>query len=598
MRVTFLLILYSISFYAQKDTIQLKEVLVLGTFSKKNHCGYNMTVIKDSILHSYQSLKEVLQQEVNVYFKEYGNGMVSSISMRGSGASHTAVYFNGIAINSVLNGQTDFNTVNVTDFNSIVIKRGAGSTSLGSGAIGGAINLQDKIQYKTAEKINIFGGFGSFSTFLGNAQFHKSNAAFYQKHSVSYEQSDNDYLYLKTNQVNKNGAYSKFFEKSVLGYKFKENKELNLFTTFSNNNRNLSGSLTAPNFSKLIDKNIRVLMRYKVANTILNQTFDLAYLSEKYQFYLFKDTDDFSFGKANSVIAKYHFNYFVNNKVQFFGGLDGKFITAKGSNIEKQQNQQAEAFFVSHLTPNKKLQCNISLRKGVASNFNIPFIYSVDASYTLPDNFLVKANYSTNYRLPTINDLYWNPGGNPNLKPENNTSYETSLNYAKNSVSASISLYYTKSKNLIQWQPVTTEFWQPFNVQNVVSNGLETTFSYQFNKWNFTTMYSYAKSEDTNLHQQLIYVPMHQAMANISYKLQKWQFFLTQQYVGKVFTTSSNSQVVPAYYLANFRLNRSIPKLNTIFGLNVNNILNSYYEVIAYRPMPNRNFQITINVQF
>ena len=200
--------------------------------------------------------------------------------------------------------------------------------------------------------------------------------------------------------------------------------------------------------------------------------------------------------------------------------------------------------------------------------------------------------------MPTINDLYWNPGGNPNLKPENNTSYETSLNYAKNTISASISLFYTTSKNLIQWQPVTTEFWQPFNIQNATSSGLETTFSYHFKKWNFTTMYSYTKSEDTNLHKQLIYVPFHQAMANISYQLKKWQFSLMQQYVGKVFTTSSNSQVVPAYYVANFRLNRNIPKLNTTFGLKINNILNSYYEVIAYRPMPNRNFQITINIQF
>ena len=267
MRTILLFLLYSISFYAQKDTIQLKEVLVHGSFSKEIHCGYNMTVIKDSVLHSYQSLKEVLQQEANVYFKEYGNGMVSSISLRGSGASHTAVYFNGIAINSVLNGQTDFNTIDVTDFNSVILKRGAGSTTLGSGAIGGVINLQDNLQYNTAEKITIFGGFGSFSTLLGNVNFVKSNTKFYQKYSVSYGQSENDYLYLKTNQRNKNGAYNKFFAKSVLGYKFKENKELNLFTTFSNNNRNLSGTLTAESFSKLIDENSRILMRYKVANT-------------------------------------------------------------------------------------------------------------------------------------------------------------------------------------------------------------------------------------------------------------------------------------------------------------------------------------------
>ena len=36
------------------------------------------------------------------------------------------------------------------------------------------------------------------------------------------------------------------------------------------------------------------------------------------------------------------------------------------------------------------------------------------------------------YRFPTINDLYWNPGGNRNLNPENGYSADFGLLWTKN----------------------------------------------------------------------------------------------------------------------------------------------------------------------
>ena len=39
----------------------------------------------------------------------------------------------------------------------------------------------------------------------------------------------------------------------------------------------------------------------------------------------------------------------------------------------------------------------------------------------------LKVNAAKVYRLPTLNDLYWSPGGNPNLKPEEGFTYEGSF---------------------------------------------------------------------------------------------------------------------------------------------------------------------------
>lgn len=598
MRFLLLALFFTATIFAQKDTIQLQEVTIYGSFSKKYNSGYHIKVLQDSVYATTSHLQDVLQQNANIYFKEYGNGMLSSISLRGSGASHTAVYFNGIAINSVLNGQTDFNTINVSDFNQIIIKKGAGSTTLGSGAIGGAINLVDKIEFKNNNSFNLFGGFGSYNTQFTNLQYKNISSKVFQKYAVNLEKSDNDYPYLGTNKHNKNGAYAKAYFKTILGYQINRSKQLDFYAMYSNNNRDLSGSLTAESYSKLNDKTLRLLLKYKYNKLNLKQQVDLAYLYEKYQFYLYKTDADFSFGNGKTLLSKYKIAYTLNNYIHFYSGFEAKMITTNGSNIDKQNYWLSEAFVLSHFKVKKNFQFNLGLRKGIASNFAIPLIYNLDFMYRINDKFIVKSNYSTNYRLPTSNDLYWNPGGNPNLKPENNQSLEFSAHYSLKPLDIDFTLFQTKSKDLIQWQPGLDGIWRPININAVVNKGVELETNYTIDKFGLALNYSFTKSEDENLKKQLVYVPLHQANLNLQYLLKKWQFYFYGQYVGKVYTTISNTQEIPAYSLFNFRLNRSIKKRHINLGIKLNNILNTYYEVIAYRPMPNRNYQFYFNIKF
>jgi iron complex outermembrane receptor protein len=598
MRIVFLFFVITLFGYAQKDTIQLKEIVIDGFFSKKYNSGFSVVKIKDSVFKTSNNLTEVLQEQSNVYFKEYGKGMLSSISLKGTGAAHTAVYFNGIAINSVLNGQTDFNTISVKGFDQIIIKEGGGSTILGSGAVGGAINLKDEIYFIKTLKTEISGGIGSYNSQFGSIQYNNSNTKFFQKYVLDFDKSDNNYAYLKTNKKNENGEYLNFYLKSVIGYQFNRSKQLHFFSTYSTADRNLSGTLTAASNSKLKDENLRLLLRYLTNNVVVKHKINLAYLGENYRFYLYKESPNYSHGKANSVILKYNLSYFLNNNIQFFTGLETKYITANGSDLDKHQNIQSEGFVLTHFKLNNKIQFNLSLRKGIASNFNIPFVYSVDAKYDVNNNLSLKANASTNYRLPTINDLYWNPGGNSDLKPENSNTYQTIVDYKKNAFSANVSFFMIDSKNLIQWQPVTNVFWQPINIQKVNSKGVSVRAEYNFKKIRFNFGYDYTDSKNKKLEKQLIYVPLHKVSFNTSYSLKNWSFFINNQYNGKVYTTTSNSEIVSDYFLTNFRLNKKISSLGVNIGLKAQNIFNSVYQVIAYRPMPNRNYQLYFNIKF
>ena len=104
---TFLLFFCLLGFSQTDETTELEEIILKGNFSKSINIGHTVESISDSILRSdYESLGNLLQNNSNLYFKQNGNGMVSSISLRGTGAARTAVYWNGIPINSNLNGQT------------------------------------------------------------------------------------------------------------------------------------------------------------------------------------------------------------------------------------------------------------------------------------------------------------------------------------------------------------------------------------------------------------------------------------------------------------------------------------------------------------
>ena len=127
----------------------VKADVYLKTFSNTQ----TVSVLKDSVIsRSTSSLTNLLNYNSGVYFKENGLGMVSSPSFRGTTAQQTAVTWNGVNINSQFNGQTDFNTINIRNFDDVTVRSGGGSALYGSGAIGGSIHLNNQLKFNTGFK--------------------------------------------------------------------------------------------------------------------------------------------------------------------------------------------------------------------------------------------------------------------------------------------------------------------------------------------------------------------------------------------------------------------------------------------------------------
>ena len=255
---------------AQNDSInKLKEVIVSDRTLYSGNKSQSIQVLNDSVINKNKtSLSSLLNYNSVLYFKEYGRGMLSTVSFRGTTASQTAVIWNGINVNSQLNGSADFNTFTAPDFNTISIKAGGGSVSYGSGAIGGTIHLNNNLVFKDKFENELRLDYGSFNTIGVNYKMNLSNKKWSTQVGFSRNSSDNDYVYqgLYTwegvQRKNENGQYATTNLFANVGYKVKSNAIVTFYSQSSNTDRNLSLINESDSKTKYVNTFSRNLLEY------------------------------------------------------------------------------------------------------------------------------------------------------------------------------------------------------------------------------------------------------------------------------------------------------------------------------------------------
>ncbi len=132
-----------------------------------------------------------------------------------------------------------------------------------------------------------------------------------------------------------------------------------------------------------------------------------------------------------------------------------------------------------YLSATEQLMLSLQLRKDFVSDFRSPLIYTFGLNFRPFEkhDLVLQANVARNYHHPTLNDLYWQPGGNPGLRPEEGYTGEVSLLWSvsadKHSANTSLTGYYSQINDWILWLPGFKGYWEPVNLSEVRSYGLE-----------------------------------------------------------------------------------------------------------------------------
>ncbi|MCX2738456.1 TonB-dependent receptor plug domain-containing protein [Pontibacter anaerobius] len=610
---------------SQQDTTQhqLLTVEVFGKPAEVYAAGSRVVQVDSAFLSTYSSgsLAEALQARTPIYFKSYGASGSSTVAFRGTNASQTAVLWNGLHIVPATLGQADFSTLPLSGLGEVAVQHGAAAANYGSGAIGGAVLLNSP-KYRTHGFVgDIKLETGSFGRYFGSGSAGYSSKSFSYGLSAYGQLAENNFKYkdlsrFGTPEVRQQHAQvqQQGFTQD-LSWQLSPRTGLALHGWYTSSDRELPpamGSSDAEAQQK--DENLRLMVELQHESQLGQTSIKAAYFND-YLHYTDRSTDSESGVETYQLQAEQTYTY--GERWSLRGGLNLQHFEAKNDGYSGQKDEnRASLFALFRFDPLQPLQLSLNLRQALAEGYNPPLTPALGFNWKFFNSnqhqVSLKGNVSGSYRLPTLNDRFWAGAGNPNLKPEEGWNYELGLRHVLVQGNAflletEVTGYYMLIDDWIQWTPSSTGLWRPMNLQKVESKGIElsSTASATVGEvtLNSTVGYTYTSSEQVEVYEgsgdlgrQLMYVPHHKAILSAEAKYKNWSLLGNLNYTGLRYTSNSETSHLKDFILLNLALSRKLQlgQNTLLLTLRSDNVANTEYQTMAYRPMPPRSYTFSL----
>ena len=614
-------LLLTLNSFSQKDTINIAPFKLIENRSSPS---YKTTNFDSANINNANNLAELLSNNSTIFIKSYGSGSLATVSFRGTGASHTKVQWNGINLNSPMNGQIDFSLFPTFFFDDAEVHHGASGLIDGNGALGGSIIMNNQETYNKGLSASLNQSIGSFGIYTTASKGAYSNQKWFLETKLYNNVSENNFDFINTSKIDKptenqiNAELKQWGVQQAIYRKFK-NSSLGTRLWYFNSNRNLPRTmLVSENNENQTDKSFRGLIEWKGLARNLQYRISSGFVK-----------NDLNYNNDLAKIYSINKSYLSDNNVNIKLYLNNNFTITNNVNV-KYESAEADGYNENHTRFNnswlfglnkkiKRIDIDFFNRLIMVGKELEPIAPTLGVRYKiLTKEFLyIKANTGINYNYPTFNDLFWNPGGNENLKPEEAQMSEIGFNFIKNSAKTTINTeitgFYSEVKDWIIWQPTEFGYWSPNNLKKVENKGIESTITTSsiISKLTIKNRISYAFTESTNkksgntqdnsLNKKLIYVPFHKFNYTLNLYYKSFTLNYNYNYTGERFTTSDNNWYLPANFISNiyiakqFKLNQ---KTKAVATFKVNNILNQDYQSIAWRAIPGRNYSFSLSFNF
>ena len=656
--------------WAQDDVrrnIAIKEVTVYGQRPMKD-IGVQRTRIDSAVLKENVSLSmaDVLAFNSSIFVKSYGRATLSTVSFRGTSPSHTQVTWNGMKINSPMMGMTDFSMIPSYFIDDASLLHGTSSVNDTGGGLGGAVRLSTKPAEADGFGLQYVQGVGSFQTFdeflrltYGDEHWQVSTRAVYSSSPNEYKYRNRDKkenIYDDEMNIigqyhpierNKSGSYKDLHLLQEVYYNTGRGDRFGLNAWYINSNRELQ--MLTTDYGEATDFDNR--QREHTFRGVLSWDHQRREwkLSTKAGYIYSWMAYDYERDAGNGIMTPMTRSRSRINT--FYGQADGEYyldawlftaslsahqhmVQSRDKNIILQQGNKAVVGYDSdrmELSSSLSAKWRPSSRMGISAVLReelfgqefsplIPAIF-IDGVISQRGNVMVKASLSRNYRFPSLNDLYFLPGGNPNLRPERGWTYDAGISFSMGqegiySFSGSASWFDSYVTDWIMWLPTAKGFFSPRNVKDVHAYGVELQSSLDValsTQWRLSLdgTYSWTPSRnvgepmspaDKSVGKQLPYVPEHTANVTGRLSWRTWSLLYKWNYYSRRYTMSSNdlslSGSLPTYFMNNVTLEKgfSFKWADLSLKCAVNNLFDEEYLSVLSRPMPGINVEFFIGI--
>ena len=613
------------------------------------------------------SMADVLTFNSSVFVKSYGRATLSTVAFRGTSPSHTQVTWNGMRINNPMLGMTDFSTIPSYFIDQASLLHGTSSVNESGGGLGGLVKLGTLPDVPEGINAQYVQGIGSFKTFDEFARFTYGSDHWQLSTRAVYSSSPNEYKYVNRDKKeniydsdhniigqyhpterNRSGSFKdlhvlqEVYYNTLAGDRFglnawyiDSNRELPLLTTDYGNERDFENRQREHTFRGVLSwDHTRSNWRTGLKGGYIHTWMAYDYRKEVAEGNWATMTRSRS--NVNTVYGQLEGEYNPSRKWFFTANVSAHqhFVRSEDKNIILQDGDKAIVGYdkgrielsgsvSAKWQPVDRLGLSVILREDMYGTKWAPLIpaFFIDGLVSRTGNIMLRASVSKNYRFPTLNDLYFLPGGNPDLKNEHGFSYDAGISFETGkkdvySISGSATWFESYIDDWIIWLPTTKGFFSPRNVKKVHAYGVELKGGVTIQpikEWylDLNGSYSWTPSvndgekmspADQSVGKQLPYVPKHSASLTGRLSWRTWSFLYKWAYYSERFTMSSNDYTLtghlPKYFMSNISLEKGLNfrPMDIQLKLAVNNLFNEEYLSVLSRPMPGINFEFFIGI--
>lgn len=606
--------IFAIDTFAQKNESDssrlLNEVVVTNTRLQTYAIGHYVQRVDSltSKLSGVTNAAELFRKFGYGHIRSYGVGGLTTPSFRGTGASHTAILWNGINIISPLNGQSDLTLLPITFIDDVQLQSGGSASLYGSGAIGGTIQFNSKAVFNQGLTLGLTENAGSFKTFFNGLTASYSNKRFITSTKVFQSSAENNFPFVNKNfspprnEVRQHDAIEQHGVLQQNYFQISQQQLLSFRFWYQDNHVELPEVTTVakPGESTQRDQFFRSMIGWNYdynRGHLFVQSAQVHHMLD----YRNPPTNTISISTFNSLINTFENTIDVGNNLEWTSGANYTFEDA--INVHSRHRL---ALYTAFKRQTDRWKNVLSARQETVNGKLTPIAPSFGVEYKTFEALSFFGNISRNYRIPTFNDLYWNDAvskGNPDLRMETSWSEEVGLklNWI---IQGQLAVFSNQVDNMIYWTQ-TAGIWSPKNIRTAWTRGIESMATYRKVvgkiSGELTVRYSYTRATD-QFDKQLVFTPVHESGTTVRFGWKSYNFSLTNNYTGRQFTDDDNNVYyqLKAYNIANVWLSKdlSLKKLNLMFMVEMNNLFNNQVSTRPGYPLPGRNFKGGLTIRF
>ena len=648
--------------------IAIREVPIWGRRPMKEigveRTTFDSVTLKENIA---LSIADVLTFNSPLFVKQYGRATLSTVSFRGTGPSHTQVTWNGMRINNPMLGMTDFSMIPSYFIDDASLLHGTSSVNEAGGALGGVVKLSTAPAAADGFGLQYIQGIGMYRTFdeflrltWGDEHWQVSTRAVYQSSRNDYKYRNRDKkenIYDEEMNIvgsyypverNKSGAFDDVHVLQEIYYNTGRGDRFGLNAWYINSNRELPLLTTDyADDTRFENRQREHTLRSVLSWDRLRRDWKVGakagYIHTWMAYDYRRDPGNgimTSMTRSRSRIDTFYGQaageYAVGDEWLFTAdiALHQHFVRSADKNIVLQQGDKAivgydqgrveiDAAVSAKWRPAERLGLSAVLREQLYGTkwATVPALFA-DYLLSKRGNVVAKASVSRNFRFPTLNDLYFLPGGNPDLKNETGVQYEAGLSFAVGrdaiyTLSGSASWYDQRIDDWILWLPTTKGFFSPVNIKEVHAYGVEVRADLSVMlarglKLDLDGTFSWSPSinvgepmspADQSVGKQLPYEPEFSGTAIGRLAWRSWGLLWQFCYYSERYTMSSNDITLTGrltpYVMNNLSLEKGFAFRRADLSLKatINNLFNEEYLSVLSRPMPRMNCEFFINVK-